>query len=191
MGDPKGSKGAGGQWGPPTMGTDGRAGDTGQTKETGTVTVFLSSYQNGVDKKGRVSVPASFRHEMAAHTRQQVVVYAAPDAGSNGGYLYGWAYDDFVKLAEKIQQLPALSPVRQRLARAVLAAARPLSFDDAGRIMLPENLMSVAGLDGDALFAGQGEYFTIWNPKRFDAQMAADAANRTEDLSELEKVWGL
>lgn len=173
------------------MGTDGRAGDTGQTKETGTVTVFLSSYQNGVDKKGRVSVPASFRHEMAAHTRQQVVVYAAPDAGSNGGYLYGWAYDDFVKLAEKIQQLPALSPVRQRLARAVLAAARPLSFDDAGRIMLPENLMSVAGLDGDALFAGQGEYFTIWNPKRFDAQMAADAANRTEDLSELEKVWGL
>lgn len=153
------------------------------------MTVFLSSYSNGVDKKGRVSVPASFRHEMAMHSRQQIVVYAAPDAGSNGGYLYGWAYDDFVKLAEKIQRLPALSPVRQRLARAILAAARPLNFDDGGRIIIPENLMGVAGITDTVLFAGQGEYFTLWNPARFDAQMAADAANLTDDLAALEGMW--
>ncbi len=156
---------------------------------TAPMTVFLSSYLNGVDKKGRVSVPASFRHEMVAHSRQQVVVYAAPDAGSNGGYLYGWAYDDFIKLAEKIQQLPALSPVRQRLARAILAAARPLNFDDAGRIMLPDNLMKVAGLEGEIMFAGQGEYFTIWNPARYEAQMADDGALTAEDLAAMEGLW--
>lgn len=153
------------------------------------MTVFLSSYLNGVDKKGRVSVPASFRHEMAAHARQQVVVYAAPDAGSNGGYLYGWAYDDFVKLAEKIQQLPALSPVRQRLARSILAAARPLNFDENGRIMLPENLVSAAGISDNVLFAGEGEYFTLWNPERFEARMAADNEHFAEDLAALEGVW--
>lgn len=153
------------------------------------MTVFLSSYLNGVDKKGRVSVPASFRHEMVAHSRQQIVVYAAPDAGSNGGYLYGWAYDDFLKLAEKIQQLPALSPVRQRLARAILAAARPLNFDDTGRIMLPENLMKVAGLEGEIMFAGQGEYFTIWNPARYEAQMSDDGALTAEDLAAMEGLW--
>lgn len=153
------------------------------------MTVFLSSYLNGVDKKGRVSVPASFRHEMATHTRQQVVVYAAPDAGSNGGYIYGWAYDDFLKLAEKIQQLPALSPVRQRLARAILAAARPLNFDDAGRIILPENLMQFAGVTEEVTFAGQGEYFTIWNPKRYEAQMADDGALTPEDLAAMDGLW--
>jgi MraZ protein len=153
------------------------------------MTVFLSSYLNGVDKKGRVSVPASFRHEMATHSRQQIVVYAAPDAGSKGGYLYGWAYDDFVKLAEKIQQLPALSPVRQRLARAILAAARPLSFDDGGRIMLPENLMKTAGITENVMFAGQGEYFTLWNPERFEAQMSEDAASLTDDLAALDGLW--
>lgn len=153
------------------------------------MTVFLSSYLNGVDKKGRVSVPASFRHEMAAHARQQVVVYAAPDAGPNGGYLYGWAYDDFVKLAEKIQQLPALSPVRQRLARAILAAARPLNFDDNGRILLPEALMKAAGITDNVLFAGEGEYFTIWNPARFDEKVAQDSGNYAEDLAALEGAW--
>ena len=154
------------------------------------MTVFLSSYLNGVDKKGRVSVPASFRHEMVTHSRQQIVVYAAPDAGSNGGYLYGWAYDDFIKLAEKIQQLPALSPVRQRLARAILAAARPLNFDDAGRVTLPVELAEVADLGEEVLFAGQGEYFTIWNPKRFDAQMNDDGQLTPEDLAAMEGLWG-
>ncbi|MBI1308858.1 MAG: division/cell wall cluster transcriptional repressor MraZ [Proteobacteria bacterium] len=149
------------------------------------MTVFLSSYLNGVDKKGRVSVPALFRTEMAAQTRQTVVVYAAPE----GRYLYGWAYDDFVKLAEKIQQLPALSPVRQRLARAILAAARPLNFDDTGRIMVPENLLKVAGIDGEALFAGEGEYFTIWNPAAFEAQMNADGSNIEADLAELATLY--
>jgi MraZ protein len=148
------------------------------------VTVFLATYLNGVDRKGRVSVPASFRNEMAAHARQMVVVYAAPE----GGYLYGWAYDDFVKLAEQIQRLPALSPTRARLARAILAAARPLSFDDTGRISLPGDLMKAAGIEGQATFAGQGEYFTIWQPARYEAQLKSDAPEFEKDLEALNKL---
>jgi MraZ protein len=149
------------------------------------VTVFLSSYLNGVDKKGRVSVPAPFRNEMAAHPRQMVVVYAAPE----GGYLYGWAYEDFVKLAEHIQRMPPLSPVRQRLARAILAAARPLSFDAEGRISLPEDLMGKAGISDQVKFAGQGEYFTLWNPAKYDGQMSADQQFTEADLTELSAAW--
>jgi division/cell wall cluster transcriptional repressor MraZ len=122
---------------------------------------------------------------MAAQARQMVVVYAAPE----GGYLYGWTYDDFVKLAEHIQKMPPLSASRQRLARTILAAARPLGFDDTGRIFIPENLLKNAGIDDKALFAGQGEYFTIWNPNRFDAQQAADGAFMQEDLAELSLHW--
>jgi MraZ protein len=150
------------------------------------VTVFLASHLNGVDKKGRVSVPAPFRHEMAGHARQTVVVHEAPE----GGYLYGWAYEDFIKLAEHIQRMPPLSPTRQRLARSILAAARPLGFDDAGRIMLPDELVARAGLNDKALFAGQGEYFTIWNPDSFAKQQAADSAFSEADLAELSKAWG-
>jgi len=149
------------------------------------MTVFLASHVNALDKKGRVSVPALFRNEMAAMARQTVVVYAAPE----GGYLYGWAYDDFVNLANHIQKMPPLSPARQRLARTILAAARPLGFDDTGRIMLPADLIAEAGLDGKALFAGQGEYFTIWNPERFNKQIKADADFMEEDLAALSALW--
>ena len=149
------------------------------------MTVFLSSYLNGVDKKGRVSVPAPFRNEMANHPRQMVVVYTAPE----GGYLYGWAYEDFVKLAEHIQRMPPLSPVRQRLARAILAAARPLSFDAEGRVSLPEDLMARVGIAEQVRFAGQGEYFTLWNPAKYDGQMVADQQFTEADLTELSAAW--
>jgi MraZ protein len=151
----------------------------------GGMTVFLASHLNGVDKKGRVSVPAPFRHEMAAHARQTVVVYVAPE----GGYVYGWAYEDFLKLAAHIQRMPPLSPTRGRLARAILAAARPLGFDDTGRIMLPDDVLVAAGITDKALFAGQGEYFTIWNPDKFSAQQTADSAFTDSDLAELSKAW--
>lgn len=149
------------------------------------MTVFLSSYTNSVDKKGRVSVPASFRAEMAPHSRQTVVAFAAPKEG----FIYAWSYDDFVIFAEKIKALPPMSATRQRLARTILAAARPLGFDSEGRIMIPEELLAGSDINGKALFAGQGDYFTIWNPDKYQDKLATDEDNFTEDMALLESDW--
>jgi MraZ protein len=149
------------------------------------LTVFLSSYVNGVDKKGRVSVPASFRAELAQHSRQTVVVYAAP----NEPYLFAWGYDDFVQFAERIKKLPPMSRERQRLARNILAAARPVAVDGDGRMMLPQELIEKANIDEKALFAGQGDYFTIWQPEAFEKAQNDDLAFFDEDLERLSTEW--
>ncbi len=152
------------------------------------MTVFLSAYTNGVDKKGRVSVPAPFRAELATHSRQTVVVYAAP----NEPFLYGWGYDDFVKFTEKIMQLPPMSKTRQRLARTILAAAQPLSFDENGRILLPERFLKSADIQTKATFAGQGDFFTMWNPDAYEATLNADQEHFDDDWEALtENGWGL
>ena len=149
------------------------------------MTVFLSSYTNTVDKKGRVSVPASFRTEMAAQSRQTIVVYAAPKEG----YLYAWGYDDFVKFAERIKKLPPMSKERQRLSRTILASARPLAFDADGRVLIPEPFLKEAGISGKALFAGQGEYFTIWNPEAYENKQQEDWGFYDEDIESLSDGW--
>lgn len=149
------------------------------------MTVFLSSYTNTVDKKGRVSVPASFRAEMAMHSRQVVVVYAAPKEG----FLYAWGYDDFIQFAERIKKMPPMSKERQRLSRTILAAARPLAFDADGRVLIPENLLKIAGISGKAMFAGQGEYFTIWNPDAYENMQVEDEAFYDEDIENLSSEW--
>ena len=37
-------------------------------------------------------------------------------------------------------------------------------FDESGRFVFPDYLATLAGLDGDAFFSGNGPFFTIWNP---------------------------
>ena len=41
---------------------------------------------------------------------------------------------------------------------------KDVSFDGAGRMVLPERLRAKAQLDGDAFFVGRGRRFRIWNP---------------------------
>lgn len=134
------------------------------------MTTFLSSYTNSIDKKSRVSVPASFRAELANCSRQTIVVYKAV----NENFLFAWSYDDFLDFANKIKKLPALSKQRQRLSRTILAASKPLQIDSDGRMTLPEEFTSALNLEGKVMFAGQGEYFTVWNPEEFETQMQND-----------------
>lgn len=145
------------------------------------MTTFLSSYTNSIDKKSRVSVPASFRAELANCSRQTIVIYKAV----NENFLYAWSYDDFLEFAQKIKKLPALSKQRQRLSRTILAAAKPVQIDADGRMILPENLTSSLNIDGKVMFAGQGEYFTIWNPEEFDKQAEDDMAFYDNDIEVL------
>lgn len=145
------------------------------------MTTFLSTYQNKVDRKGRVSVPADFRSELGSQSRQVVVVFASPAEG----FLYAWGYDDFLKFAERIKRLPAMSKERQRLSRTILAAARPLAFDSEGRILLPEPFLAGAKISEQAVFAGMGEYFIIWNPDDHNRRLTDDIAHFEADLEAL------
>ena len=150
------------------------------------MTTFLSTYTNKVDRKGRVSVPADFRAELIHHSRQTIVVFASPTEG----FLYAWGYDDFLKFADRIKRLPAMSKERQRLSRNILAAARPLAFDAEGRILLPENFLQTAHIGEQALFAGMGDYFIIWNPDAYNAMLTSDIAHFETDLDALSAEEG-
>jgi MraZ protein len=46
-------------------------------------------------------------------------------------------------------------------------AANEYAYDDAGRMVLPPLLRSIAEIDGLAYFVGGGATFQIWNPDRF------------------------
>ena len=145
------------------------------------MTTFLSTYQNKVDRKGRVSVPADFRAELAGQSRPTIVVFKSPVEG----FMYAWGYDDFLKFAERIKRLPAMSKERQRLSRSILAAARPLSYDSEGRILLPEPFMAAANITDQAVFAGMGEYFLIWNPAEHERRLSDDMNHFETDLEAL------
>ncbi len=125
--------------------------------------MFLSTYVNKVDRKGRVSVPATFRAFLASRQLAGIVVipsfkYPALDAGGR---------DRIEEMIARIDRLDQYSEEQEVLA-SLLADAHELAFDPEGRIALPQRLAEHAGITESAAFVGLGTTFQIWEPARFE-----------------------
>lgn len=142
--------------------------------------LFLSTHINKVDKKGRVSVPASFRAAIEDQSFQGVVLFRS----NNHDCLEGFAYSYMEELGERLDNFDLFSSEQDDLATAIFADAVQLPLDGDGRIILPEGLTGFAGLQGQAAFVGLGQKFQIWNPDLLEVRRsAARQAVRSNSLT--------
>ncbi len=123
--------------------------------------LFLSSYFNKVDKKGRVSVPASFRAELEG----QGGFIAFPH--TEHPCIEGWDRSRISQLAEAMDEFSPMSPEYDALGY-LLGKARELPFDPEGRIILPPYLIESCGITDSVLFIGRGRSFQIWDPRQHE-----------------------
>ncbi|WP_420569759.1 division/cell wall cluster transcriptional repressor MraZ [Thalassovita sp.] len=148
--------------------------------------MFIGEHTFKVDGKGRVSIPADFRHEltegdpMAASTGRprMVIVYGH----TTQKQLTVYTFDGFKALAEDIRALPRGSKRRKIMERMILNLARTTELDGDGRFVLPQMLRDKIALDGTAYFAGMGETFEIWKPETFDEENAQFAEDWVEEM---------
>jgi MraZ protein len=127
------------------------------------VALFLSTFVNKVDKKGRVSVPAPFRTALAQQTFSGIVVFRSFKLPA----IEGSGIDRMEEMSARIDALDEFSEDRDALS-SIFADAQQLAFDGEGRIILPENLCAHAGITETAAFVGLGRTFQIWEPQRFE-----------------------
>jgi MraZ protein len=130
--------------------------------------LFLSTYQNKIDKKGRVSVPAGFRvalTKMISSTEEfsGIIAYAS----FINRCIEACGIERIRKLSGRIESLDPFSEERDAFATTILGGSMQLAFDGEGRVMLPESLIDLAGLHDTAVFIGKGETFEIWEPGAF------------------------
>lgn len=141
------------------------------------VELFVSSFTNKIDAKGRVSVPASFRAVLTKDGFEGIYCYPSldqPALDAGGQRLVS-------KINGLLEDLAPYSDERDHLATALFGVSEILSIDGDGRTMLPERLRAHAGIDKEVTFVGLGEKFQIWEPKRFEAQMS-EARQKVRDL---------
>lgn len=78
----------------------------------------------------------------------------------------------FKQVYERIEAMNLADPTARLLRRLILANAYPVEVDKVGRILVPQNLRTFLQLEGEAVVAGQGDYFEVWKPVYWDEQMA-------------------
>ncbi len=127
------------------------------------MSLFLSTFTNKVDRKGRVSVPSPFRAALSTQDFQGIVLFKSYKLPA----LEGSGLNRMALLSESVDQLDLFSEGQDDLAATLFADACQLSFDSDGRVLLPEEMRHFAKIEESAAFVGRGATFQIWEPEAF------------------------
>ena len=149
--------------------------------------IFLGSYTNKIDKKGRVSVPASFRAVLSEQTFQGFVAFRSVTVPA----VEGFGMDRMERLSSQIDTLDPFSQDQDDWTASIFAEAQPLAFDGEGRILLPEKLIVHASLQETVAFVGRGATFQLWNPGLFEAHQEQARKRLLERKPSLPSLKGL
>ena len=126
--------------------------------------MFLSTYENKLDKKGRVSVPATYRSYLSNTGYNGVVCFPS----FNNQSVEAWPQDRIEKISNTIDTLNPFEDKRDFFSTSILSESINLLFDSEGRISLTPKLLKHAKIKKSMIFVGQGKTFQIWEPTTFE-----------------------
>ena len=126
--------------------------------------MFLSNYENRIDKKGRVSVPAPFRSYLSNLGYNGIICFPS----FNHSSIEAWPQDRIEKISNAIDSLNPFEEKKDYFATSILSESTNLQFDSEGRISLSSKLLKHAKIKKSMLFVGQGQTFQIWEPAAFE-----------------------
>ena len=126
--------------------------------------MFLSTFENKLDKKGRVSVPASYRAYLSNIGYNGIICFPS----FNNQSIEAWSQDRIEKISNAIDSLNPFEEKKDFFATSILSESSSFQFDNEGRISLTQKLLKHAKIRHSMLFVGQGKTFQIWEPTAFE-----------------------
>lgn len=137
--------------------------------------MLKGTYNQTMDVKGRMAFPAKLREIIG----EKFVVTKGLD-----GCLFVYSLEEFEIRADKIKSLPMAKA--RNLQRTFMANAVEVEADKQGRILIPQTLRVIAGLEKDIVVAGVSDRCEIWDKQKWE-----DLNNSVDDemmMSALEEL---
>jgi MraZ protein len=143
---------------------------------------FRGESVHKVDTKGRVSIPASFRRVLeegdpdweGGKAPSLVIIHGRNERPRLECFTIR-AMDEIDAI---VSTYPAFSEEREELEYFLNTQSTYAALDENGRIVLGAKLRETIGLGDEAVFAGMGESFNIWDPEAYAADLAKRAERR-------------
>jgi MraZ protein len=126
---------------------------------------FLSLYPASIDDKGRLSVPADYRHALSPDSEGTIIL----TLGSLK-YLNAFPMDFFNSIWDKADEDGTEFATLSSLERDTLLLGEAVhrTLDTQGRITVPQRLLEQAHIGRDIVFMGRRTHFTIWDATAFE-----------------------
>ncbi len=166
-------------------GTEGRTesvgGPAGVAPEfSPSVKKLIGSYERNLDSKSRIGLPHQYRDKL----------------GDSPLILIRWLKrslaifpeENWIPFAEAISQLDLYTDIGLTVRHQMFAHAREVNMDKEGRIIIPQDMVDYARLDGKVMLLGDWDKITVWNSIYYKDQMELDNVMFSERFPE---VWQL
>ena len=140
---------------------------------------LIGTYECKADVKGRVMVPADLKKQLAPVSGAGFVIKRAVFQPC----LEMYPMEEWKRLMEKISGLNRFNRKNNDFIRRFTAGVRTLEMDTAGRINIPKDLMSFAGIGKELVVSSAINIVEIWDKQKYE-QAIDDAANDFADLAE-------
>lgn len=141
--------------------------------------MFIGEFQHSIDEKGRLSVPAKFRDELA----KGCILTRGLD-----GCLWLYGLEEWEKISEEVAKLPITSKNARSFSRFILSGAMDLKADKIGRIIIPKYLSDYAQIKSKVIVTGMSNRLELWAEEKwnsFKMEMENNSEEVAENLSEL------
>lgn len=137
---------------------------------------FRGRFDCRVDAKGRLSLPSPLR--LTAEDQKIVITNSL---FRNSRCLDIYTLESWMRLEEKIGNMPSLKPEVQAYQRFYLASAQTIEIDANNRILVPAQLRKYSEILEDAVVVGMGNKIELWSKKTWD-QLFEGMANEFESI---------
>ncbi len=133
---------------------------------------LIGQHSHKIDSKRRFFIPAGFRV-----TKKWVVTMGMENC------LFLFPESEWEVITKKIKALPLTKKDARGFLRILLSAARYLSCDRQGRVLLPENLTDYAKLKDRCTVIGMLNRLEIWAPRKWE-KYSSQAQGKYSDFAE-------
>ena len=140
---------------------------------------LIGTYECKADVKGRLMVPSPLKKQLTPVMTHGFVIKRAVFQPC----LELYPMDEWNALMEKMGQLNRFNRKNNNFIRRFTAGVKTVELDGTGRLLIPKDLMSFAGISKEIVISSAINIVEIWDKNKYE-QAINDAANDFADLAE-------
>jgi len=147
------------------------------------VTRLFGVHDQKVDNKGRVLFPSALKRQLSSEIQNGFVL----KKGVFEMYLELYPMSEWMKEIDGVDKLNRFDEENSEFIRLFMDGIRILELDDAGRLLIPKDLMIWAGIEKDVVLSASISRIEIWDKAKYDENIS----KKSKGFSKLaQKVMG-
>ncbi len=140
---------------------------------------FIGTYECKADAKGRVMIPVTLKNQMAPLLAQGFVIKRSVFHPC----LELYPMEEWNLLMQKMNKKNRFRKKNNDFIRRFSAGVKPVEIDATGRLLIPKNLVAIAGIKKEVVLSSAINIIEIWDKDHYE-QVLDDTAENFAELAE-------